>query len=187
MKIENLIQVSNYGDRITLDCGRLSPHQRSRLLAQCKENLEKILSTPETNAQPEGSPPGEPHVDSDCVFCYPNIKPRIIDELGSALAIMDSHPVTRGHVLVIPRRHVSHYFELTHAERRDADGLLQRLYEKMARDDGSITGYNVGVNCGESAGQTIFHVHYHLFPRRFGDTDNPRGGVRGAIRGKRGY
>ena len=55
------------------------------------------------------------------------------------------------------------------------------------RSNPSITGYNVGVNCGESAGQTIFHVHYHLIPRRDGDTEDPRGGVRGVIPGKRGY
>jgi ATP adenylyltransferase len=187
MNIGKLIQVSENGDRITLDCGRFTPQQRAWILAQCEQNLQEILTTPNTKAPPDCRPPEEPHADPDCVFCHHNIKPRIIEELGSAVAIMDAHPVTQGHVLVIPRRHVSHYFLLTHAERRDADDLLQRLYEQMARDDDSITGYNVGVNCGESAGQTIFHVHYHLFPRRFGDTDNPRGGVRGAIRGKRNY
>ncbi len=61
-------------------------------------------------------------------------------------------------------------------------GLAFRL-----RINRSITGYNIGVNSGESAGQTIFHVHYHLIPRRDGDTENPRGGVRGVIPGKRGY
>jgi ATP adenylyltransferase len=182
MNIENMIQVSQNGDRITLDCSRFTPQQRARILVQCEHNLRAMLSS---NATPDGPLPGEP--DSDCAFCYHNIKPRIIQELGSAVAIMDAYPVTQGHVLVMPRRHVAHYFQLTHAERRDADDLLQRLYEQMAREDDSITGYNVGVNCGESAGQTIFHVHYHLFPRRFGDTDNPRGGVRGAIRGKRNY
>lgn len=181
MNIKKIIQVSHNGDRITLDCGRFNSQQRARILAQCKESMQEVLSIP------DDPHPGKPHTDPDCVFCYNNIKPRIIEELGSVVAIMDAYPVTLGHVLVIPRRHVSHYFELTHAERRDADDLLQRLYEQMARNDASITGYNVGVNCGESAGQTIFHVHYHLFPRRLGDTDNPRGGVRGAIRGKRGY
>lgn len=187
MNTKKLIQVSQNNDRITLDCSRFTRRQRTRLLAQCEQNLQEILTHPATDDSPEGLCAEDHRMDPVCVFCYPNIKARVIEELGTASAVMDSHPVTRGHVLVIPRRHVSHYFELTPAERRDADALLQRLYEKMARDDHTITGYNVGVNCGESAGQTIFHVHYHMFPRRFGDTDNPRGGVRGAIRGKRGY
>jgi diadenosine tetraphosphate (Ap4A) HIT family hydrolase len=72
-------------------------------------------------------------------------------------------------------------------ERRDADSLLRLLKEALCKNDPTINGYNIGVNCGESAGQTIFHVHYHLIPRRDGDTQNPRGGVRGVIPGKRDY
>jgi diadenosine tetraphosphate (Ap4A) HIT family hydrolase len=103
------------------------------------------------------------------------------------VAIKDGYPVTEGHTLVIPKRHVGEYFELTDAERRDADSLLKFLQRKMARKDPAITGYNIGVNCGESAGQTIFHLHYHLILRRNGDTEKPRGGVRGVIPGKRSY
>jgi diadenosine tetraphosphate (Ap4A) HIT family hydrolase len=127
--------------------------------------------------------------DLDCPFCYENIKSRIIEgpDIGAVFAIEDGYPVTAGHTLVIPKRHVAEYFELSDAERRDADRLLKCLQEKMTREDPRITGYNIGVNCGASAGQTIFHVHYHLIPRRDGDTENPRGGVRGVIPGKRGY
>jgi diadenosine tetraphosphate (Ap4A) HIT family hydrolase len=100
---------------------------------------------------------------------------------------MDGYPVTPGHTLVIPRRHVAAYFDLSEQERRDADELLARIYRRLAQEDPAIRGYNIGLNCGAVAGQTIFHVHYHLIPRRKGDTDNPRGGVRGAIRGMRNY
>ena len=122
-----------------------------------------------------------------CTFCYPQVTPRIVDQFGSALAIMDGYPVTPGHTLVIPRRHVCAYFDLSAQERRDADALMERMYRRLAGEDPAICGYNIGLNCGAVAGQTIFHVHYHLIPRRQGDTDNPRGGVRGAIRGMRSY
>jgi diadenosine tetraphosphate (Ap4A) HIT family hydrolase len=124
---------------------------------------------------------------SDCKFCYHNIEGRVIKEFGSAVAIKDGYPVTKGHTLVIPKRHAPEYFDLSDAERRDVDSLLKYLKQKMFEKDHTITGYNIGVNNGESAGQTIFHVHFHIIPRRNGDTENPRGGVRGVIPGKRAY
>jgi diadenosine tetraphosphate (Ap4A) HIT family hydrolase len=99
----------------------------------------------------------------------------------------NGYPVTDGHTLVIPKRHAAEYFDLSGAERRDADRLLKFLKQQLFKKDPSLTGYNIGVNNGASAGQTIFHVHYHLIPRRDGDTENPRGGVRGVIPGKRSY
>jgi diadenosine tetraphosphate (Ap4A) HIT family hydrolase len=124
---------------------------------------------------------------ADCAFCSPNIKERVLQEGAHVVAIADAYPVAKGHTLVVPKRHVSGYFDLTDAERRDADNLLGSLLKRMSREDPTITGYNIGINCGRSAGQTIFHVHYHLIPRRDGDTENPRGGVRGVIPGKRSY
>jgi ATP adenylyltransferase len=123
----------------------------------------------------------------DCKFCYPNIKKRVIEESDSVVAIKDGYPVTKGHLLVIPKRHAPEYFDLSDAERRDVDRLLKFLKQQIIKKDPSITGYNIGINNGESAGQTIFHVHFHLIPRRNGDTENPRGGVRGVIPGKRSY
>ena len=66
---------------------------------------------------------------------------------------------------------------MTSREHRDIDELLSTLKEKLSREDDSITGFDIGVNCGESAGQTIMH-HIHLIPRRDGDVDEPKGGVR---------
>ena len=125
--------------------------------------------------------------DPECKFCYQNIKGRIIEELDTVVAIKDGYPVTKGHTLVIPKRHAPEYFDLSDLERRDVDSLLKFLKQQMYKHDPSITGYNIGINNGESAGQTIFHVHFHLIPRRNGDTENPRGGVRGVIPGKRSY
>ena len=76
---------------------------------------------------------------------------------------------------------------MTDQERRDALKLAAKLRLKIADQDATVTGFNVGVNCGLSAGQTIFHAHIHLIPRRDGDVADPRGGVRGVIPGKMAY
>lgn len=123
----------------------------------------------------------------NCPFCYENIKSMIIEELDSVFAIKDAFPVSDNHLLIIPKRHIADYFSLTEDEKRDADRLIKILRNRIAENDSSITGFNIGMNCGESAGQTIFHSHIHLIPRRDGDTPEPRGGVRGVIPEKMGY
>jgi len=122
-----------------------------------------------------------------CPFCYEKIKKRVVEELGSVVAIEDRFAVSDGHLLIVPKRHCADYFELTKQEREDADNLLKILKKKILQRYPSVTGFNIGMNCGESAGQTIFHTHIHLIPRRDGDTPNPRGGVRGVIPDKMGY
>jgi diadenosine tetraphosphate (Ap4A) HIT family hydrolase len=130
--------------------------------------------------------PGVANV-SNCPFCYENAKADIIAENETAFAISDRFPVTEGHILIISKRHVPDPLALTPKERHEIENLMIRLWEEMQADDPFVTGCNIGVNCGKSAGQTIFHVHYHLIPRRDGDTEHPRGGVRGVIPGKRAY
>lgn len=98
----------------------------------------------------------------------------------------DNFAVSAGHMLVIPFRHVSSFFDLTSSERNALADLLveaRELVEQNHRPD----GYNIGINVGEAAGQTIPHVHVHLIPRYKGDVPNPRGGVRGVIPGKQSY
>ena len=120
--------------------------------------------------------------DSECPFCRALIRESIIEEeCGSVVAIKDKYPVTEGHHLIITRRHVQDYFTMNSRERKDAEDLLIKLKDRIARIDETVTGFNLGVNCGESAGQTVWHAHIHLIPRRDGDTPNPRGGVRGVI------
>lgn len=119
-----------------------------------------------------------------CPFCSNHVD--ILKENDLAYAICDKYPVNNGHVLIIPKRHVSDYFQSSPEERPAMDLLLFECRE-MLEQSCSIDGFNIGINCGEVAGQTIFHVHMHLIPRYQGDMDDPRGGVRGVIPDKRKY
>jgi diadenosine tetraphosphate (Ap4A) HIT family hydrolase len=121
-----------------------------------------------------------------CVFCEMPTK-RIVDHNRLAVAVRDAFPVTPGHILVIPKRHVSDYFGLYAPERNAMETLLRRQREALCSADKDIAGFNVGVNVGAAAGQTVFHVHVHLIPRREGDVSDPRGGVRGAIPERQKY
>jgi len=113
---------------------------------------------------------------ADCPFCS-LIQDRIISENESTVTIRDGYPVSKGHTLIIPRRHVESLFDCTPDEKAD---ILQALEEaKVAMDREFFPdGYNIGVNDGEAAGQTVMHLHIHLIPRYKGDTEDPRGGVR---------
>jgi ATP adenylyltransferase len=123
---------------------------------------------------------------STCLFC--SIPPeRVIATNELAYAIRDGFPVTAGHTLVIPKRHATDYFELTQADLLACDDLLRELRSSILADDPTVEGFNIGMNAGEVAGQTIFHCHIHLIPRRKGDVENPRGGVRHLIPGKGFY
>jgi diadenosine tetraphosphate (Ap4A) HIT family hydrolase len=123
--------------------------------------------------------------DSDCLFCA--LPPeRLVLQNDLAFAILDGFPVTEGHALVIPKRHVVDYFGLTGDELSACDDLLRQLRADTMSKDTTVQGFNVGMNAGLVAGQTIFHCHIHLIPRRAGDVENPRGGVRHIIPGK-GY
>ena len=121
----------------------------------------------------------------DCVFCELE-KGRIISENTLAFAMRDKYPVSKGHTLIIPKRHVSDYFSLFQPEINATNQLIKDEKIKLQKDK-SIEGFNIGVNCGEAAGQTVFHCHIHLIPRRKGDVKNPRGGVRHVISGKGDY
>jgi ATP adenylyltransferase len=121
-----------------------------------------------------------------CVFCDVS-GARIIAANELAVAVCDQYPVTEGHTLVIPRRHFADYFDLRSSEHHAVEMLLHHCREQLISSDRLIDGFNVGVNSGASAGQTIQHVHVHLIPRRTGDKENPRGGVRGVIPERQDY
>lgn len=123
---------------------------------------------------------------ADCLFCSFG-KERYILENEYAYVIEDKYPVTRGHSLVIPKRHVSEYFDLTEEENTGIFRLLNLRKDQLLNEDDQIDGFNVGMNVGHTAGQTVFHVHVHLIPRRHGDIEDPTGGVRGVIPEKRVY
>jgi diadenosine tetraphosphate (Ap4A) HIT family hydrolase len=110
-----------------------------------------------------------------------------VERCGTVVAIADKHPVTEGHMLILPVRHTPDYFAMTPEEKKDADRLIHILRERIEASDATVTGFNIGVNCGTSAGQTIMHAHIHLIPRRDGDVPQPRGGVRGVIPDQQAY
>ena len=122
---------------------------------------------------------------NDCIFCH-TPKERIFAENKLSYAIKDGFAVTNEHSLVIPIRHVDSYFDLTADELIACNELLHDIKSSILKEDTTVTGFNIGVNVGSDAGQTIFHCHIHLIPRRNGDVENPRGGVRHIIPGK-GY
>ena len=123
----------------------------------------------------------------ECLFC--NL-PEAVERIESnelAVAFYDKYPVSRYHTLIIPKRHVADYFELTPEEIAAMHALLLRQKTRLQALDPAITGFNIGINVGADAGQSIFHVHMHLIPRRKGDMADPKGGVRGVIPERQKY
>jgi diadenosine tetraphosphate (Ap4A) HIT family hydrolase len=129
--------------------------------------------------------------DAACPFCQID-GARVFLATDAVLGIWDAFPVSPGHALLIPRRHVATWFEASPAERQALAAAIsdaQLIIEARARSQGELPpdGYNVGFNAGEAAGQTVFHAHVHIIPRYRGDSPSPRGGVRAVIPGKAGY
>ena len=125
--------------------------------------------------------------DKECIFCNKN-NSKIIFSSKYFFVIRDSlYPVTKHHTLVISNRHVSEYFDLSENELNDLNKVLKEQKKELLELDSSITAFNIGVNIGKDSGQTIMHCHIHLIPRRKGDVEDPRGGVRGVIPSKQKY
>ena len=122
---------------------------------------------------------------ANCVFCGIS-RERMIAENDMCFAMYDDFPVSKGHVLIIPKRHVADYFCLTEDEVMAIQTIMRELKLKLDAEF-SPDGYNVGINVNEAAGQTVFHVHVHLIPRYKGDVENPKGGVRGVIPDRQKY
>lgn len=126
------------------------------------------------------------HREAGCLFCELPTG-RIVDENELAVAFKDAFPVTDSHTLIIPKRHVADYFDLYAPERNAIEALLQKQKLDIQADDTTVSAFNIGINAGAEAGQTIFHCHIHLIPRRLGDVEDPRGGIRGIIPNKQKY
>ncbi|MDA8584512.1 HIT family protein [bacterium] len=123
----------------------------------------------------------------DCIFCK-KINCKILKQLKYFFIIRDTaYPVTEHHTLIITNRHVSDFFELNNEENIELNQILKDQKKELKVLDGKITGFNVGVNVGKDAGQSIMHCHIHLIPRRKGDVEDPRGGVRGVIPERQKY
>ena len=123
---------------------------------------------------------------SVCPFCELP-ENRVVVTRHTCVAVRDLYPVTQLHTLIVPKRHAYTYFDLVDAELSDVHQMTVEIREMIESEDPEVTGFNIGWNCGESAGQTVMHAHLHLIPRRDGDTDDPRGGVRGVIPGRQAY
>ena len=121
-----------------------------------------------------------------CPFCRLSRRVEIICETATCVAFYDGYPVSPGHALIIPKRYVASYFDLTNHEREAMNVVLQYVKQKVD-ERYHPDGYNVGINVNEAAGQSVFHVHMHLIPRYKGDVPNPKGGVRGVIPSKQSY
>ena len=126
---------------------------------------------------------------TDCLFCEVQTidRKRIIAENDLAYATRDAFPVTEGHTLFIPKRHTIDYFGLAPAEVLAIHQLIEAQRKFLLESDSTIGGFNIGMNCGEIAGQSVWHCHVHLIPRRKGDVEYPKGGVRHVIPYKGNY
>ena len=121
-----------------------------------------------------------------CLFCH--LKKNEKDhENDYAFVSYDSYPVSKYHCLIIPKRHVIDYFDLSKEELIACDKLIKIIKNEIELKDQSVKGFNLGTNIGKVSGQSILHCHFHLIPRRDGDVENPQGGVRSVIPSKQHY
>ena len=120
-----------------------------------------------------------------CPFCSV-AEVRVVVQNDAAVAVRDAYPVSAGHVLVMPRRHVASVYDLDNVE-HEALWLLVREARNKLHTESAPHGFNIGINDGEAAGQTIMHAHVHVIPRWRGDVVDPRGGIRHVIPGMAKY
>ena len=121
-----------------------------------------------------------------CLFC--NAKESgIATENELAYASYDSYPVSDFHCLIIPKRHVKDYFEMSDEEILACNDLIMKIKNEILAKDKTVKAFNIGTNVGKISGQSIMHCHIHLIPRREGDVENPQGGVRSVIPKKQHY
>ena len=120
-----------------------------------------------------------------CPFCTLPAE-RIIDSNEFGVVIRDGYPISKGHTLIIPKRHVGSFFETTQDEKLALLALLESAQQKLKKEF-NPPSFNIGINDGKEAGQTVPHLHIHLIPRYESDLVDPRGGVRWIIPEKAKY
>ena len=122
----------------------------------------------------------------ECFFCKCINDKDYSFENEYAIGRFDDFPVNKGHIEIIPKRHIKDWWETTKEEKNKIFDLLDEA-KKLLDEKYHPDAYNIGMNLGEEAGQSIMHLHVHLIPRYKGDVDNPRGGIRGVIKEKQNY
>ena len=126
---------------------------------------------------------------ANCPFCEVasgDSGTEFVAETAHSVSFYDRYPLSEGHALVTPRRHVGDLFDLDPDERADAWALLDTV-RTLIVERFSPDGFNIGVNTNDAAGQTVAHAHIHLIPRQLGDVEDPRGGIRWVIPDKARY
>ena len=121
-----------------------------------------------------------------CLFCNAK-KSGYTKDNQLAYASYDTYPVSKLHCLIIPKRHIKDYFDLTEEELLACNNLIKNMKDEIVKKDPTVEGFNIGTNAGKVSGQSIFHCHFHLIPRRKNDVKNPQGGVRSVIPNKQHY
>jgi len=119
-------------------------------------------------------------LNNPCVFCNPR-EDEILGENDHALIIKDNSPVSEGHCLIIPKRHIKTLFEATTEENTAFFELIKQAKENIIAKGNKPDGFNIGSNNDVAAGQSVFHLHIHVIPRYKGDVENPKGGIRHVI------
>ena len=115
-----------------------------------------------------------------CLFCNSK-KSGVAYENKLAYASYDTYPVSDLHCLIIPKRHIDNYFDLSDEELIACNNLIKVVKKEIVEKDKTVEAFNIGTNVGKISGQSIMHCHIHLIPRRKGDVNNPQGGVRSVI------
>ena len=115
-----------------------------------------------------------------CLFCNSK-KSGVAHENNLAYASYDTYPVSDLHCLIIPKRHINNYFDLSDEELIACNNLIKVVKKEIVEKDKTVEAFNIGTNVGKISGQSIMHCHIHLIPRRKGDVNNPQGGVRSVI------
>ncbi len=125
-------------------------------------------------------------LNNPCIFCHPQ-KEEILAENAYAQIVKDNSPVSNGHCLIIPKRHIKTLFEATNDENQAFFELIQEAKEIILKKGYRPDGYNIGSNNDVAAGQSVFHLHIHVIPRYTGDVEQPKGGIRQVIPKKAAY
>ena len=117
---------------------------------------------------------------NNCIFCNPHRKIQLLTESATAYAMFDGYPIGKGHVLIVPKRHISNYFDLPLKE-QSACWLMANKVQQLLTQEFQPDGFNVGMNINKAAGQAMNHSTIHVIPRYHGDTDGAKSGMRSVI------
>jgi len=115
-----------------------------------------------------------------CIFCNPRNNLVLLTESATAYAMLDGYPVSKGHALIVPKRHIANYFELPFKE-QSACWFMANKVQEILRKEFQPDGFNVGMNINRDAGQKMMHANIHIIPRYQGDTVGAKGGMRYVI------